>query len=100
MKRGSQEKVSQESEQSNEHHDEGHQPDVVVADMGKLVGGHAFQLLFIKFLEDTGSENDHRVLGIAARSKGSELAVLDDVYFRDWSFRGDADVFHKPIALA
>ncbi len=50
--------------------------------MAHFVGEHAFELIAIHHLEQTGGHGDRRVLGIASRGESVRAWVVDDVDLR------------------
>ncbi len=71
--------VAEEGHDAGHDHDQGLEPDVVVLDVGHLVGDDALELDAVELFEDAGRDADHGRLRLAARGEGVGRRVVDDV---------------------
>ena len=78
-------------------HGDGHDPDVVVADVGHLVGDDALELGALELVEQARRGGDGCVLGVLPRSERVRGRIVDDEHPRFGEPGGDGHLLHQVV---
>ena len=91
--------VAEQGHDAGHDHDQRLKPDVVVLDVGHLVGDDAFELDPVELLEDASRDADDGRLGLAPRGEGVGGGVVDDVALGARDAGGDGQALDDVIEI-
>jgi len=90
------EDIRDDGDEADQHHHDGHEERVAIADMRELVGDHSRQFILVHHAQEAGGHGHRRVVFIPASGKSIWSRIIDDINARHRQSCGYRQIFHDP----
>src|SRR3989338_1081202 len=96
---GPQKEIGQQGDNADADDYHHHQPDVVVFDVGKLMGNYPFQLFIGQLVNRPGGYGDGSQFRLPAGGKSVDVGIFNQMNFGHRQPGGNAEIFNHPADI-